>query len=53
MVTWPSLAGIPFSLDFNHRPALGTLDDLYAALKPYLSRARFVVVSADTMRGLS
>jgi len=50
-----SSAGTPpyVCLDVNYRPALGSFDDLWAVIKPQLSRVTFLMLSGDTLEKLA
>lgn len=43
----------PVSFDFNHRPQLGTLDELWALVSPFLKSIHLLILSVASLRGLA
>ena len=48
-----SRRSVPISLDLNHRPQLGTLEELWSIVEPLLPHIRVLVLSVASVRGLS
>eukprot|EP00911_Craspedida_sp_UC1_P002828 UC1_evm3s2071 len=46
-------AGVPVSIDFNHRKQLGTLDELWACIAPQLTRLQLLIISVGSLRELA
>lgn len=46
-------APLRVSLDLNHRPALGSLESLWAAVKPHLSTLTLLILSEPTLQALA
>lgn len=44
--------GIKFSIDFNYRPALGQLNDLWDLVKKYITRIEVLILSAEDLNNL-
>eukprot|EP00055_Hartaetosiga_balthica_P006968 m.23224 g.23224 ORF g.23224 m.23224 type:complete len:621 (+) comp5530_c0_seq5:27-1889(+) len=44
---------IPCSVDFNHRPQLGSIDNLWNVLQPYVNKLEFLIMSMDSLRRMS
>jgi len=44
---------VPISMDFNHRPQLGTIDKLWNIIKPYIKSLNILILSQDSIIGLS
>lgn len=45
-------ADIPVSIDFNHRPQLGTLATLWGHMKPYASKFYVLILALSNVTGL-
>ena len=45
--------GVSASLDLNHRPALGTLEELWAMTSPHLGRLSMLILSEDSLHALA
>jgi sugar/nucleoside kinase (ribokinase family) len=41
------------SVDLNHRPALGSLEELWASLEPHLTTIDLLILSEDTLKKLA
>jgi len=41
------------SLDLNHRPSLGSLEELWSAVRPHLPTLTLLMLSEDTLRALA
>lgn len=46
-------AGTPISCDLNHRPQLGTLDELWSTVQPYVGHMQLMILSVAQARGLA
>eukprot|EP00929_Paragymnodinium_shiwhaense_P014388 TRINITY_DN122292_c0_g1_i1.p1 TRINITY_DN122292_c0_g1~~TRINITY_DN122292_c0_g1_i1.p1 ORF type:complete len:663 (-),score=98.28 TRINITY_DN122292_c0_g1_i1:146-2074(-) len=46
-------AGVPVSVDLNHRPALGTLAQLWAVVEPELPKICLLILSVDSTVALA
>jgi sugar/nucleoside kinase (ribokinase family) len=57
-VTWKALLAaaqanhVPVSLDFNHRPQLGTLSALWTIVKPHVADLQVLILSTEQLIGL-
>lgn len=57
--SWASAAhmaeqrGVPISLDLNHRPQLGTLQELWAVVSPFCHLLEVLILSVDQLHGLA
>ena len=45
-------AGIPMSLDLNHRKQLGTLAELWAIVEPHVAKFYVIILSPEQLNGL-
>ena len=45
-------AGVPMSLDLNHRKQLGTLAELWAIVEPHASKFEVIILSLEQLSGL-
>ena len=45
--------GIPISLDLNHRKQLGTLDELWTAVRPHAAYLQLLILSTEQLEGLA
>eukprot|EP00036_Acanthoecidae_sp_10tr_P011946 CAMPEP_0182927644 /NCGR_PEP_ID=MMETSP0105_2-20130417/13893_1 /TAXON_ID=81532 ORGANISM="Acanthoeca-like sp., Strain 10tr" /NCGR_SAMPLE_ID=MMETSP0105_2 /ASSEMBLY_ACC=CAM_ASM_000205 /LENGTH=619 /DNA_ID=CAMNT_0025065601 /DNA_START=14 /DNA_END=1873 /DNA_ORIENTATION=+ len=45
--------GVPVSMDFNHRPQLGTLDELWSVMLPQLSGLEIIIFSVGNIIDLA
>ena len=48
-LTFAELDGTLIAMDLNHRPALGTIEDLWAIIRPRLRMLHVLVVSPDSL----
>lgn len=46
-------AGVPTSLDFNHRKQLGTLEELWAIVGPHADKFEAIILSVEQLHGLA
>ncbi|OLP91570.1 2-dehydro-3-deoxy-6-phosphogalactonate aldolase [Symbiodinium microadriaticum] len=57
--SWASAAhmaeqlGVPISLDLNHRPQLGTLQELWDVVSPFCRFLEVLILSVDQLHGLA
>lgn len=47
------MAGSPISVDLNHRPQQGTLEELWAIVSPQVPHINFFILSVASVHGLS
>eukprot|EP00933_Yihiella_yeosuensis_P037690 TRINITY_DN31680_c0_g1_i1.p1 TRINITY_DN31680_c0_g1~~TRINITY_DN31680_c0_g1_i1.p1 ORF type:complete len:612 (-),score=93.05 TRINITY_DN31680_c0_g1_i1:78-1709(-) len=47
------MAGIPLSLDLNHRKQLGSLEELWAIVSPHVQHFELVILSLEQLNGLA
>ena len=45
-------AGVPMSLDLNHRKQLGTIEELWAMVAPHAAKFEVIILSLEQLNGL-